>query len=35
MPRAGLLLTWEELVLPEKIQVPIQMGEVVAQTLPS
>lgn len=31
----GWLLTWDELVLPEKIQVPIQMGEVVAQALPS
>ena len=27
-------LTWDELVLPEKVQVPIQVGEVVAQALP-
>lgn len=29
----GWLLTWEELVLPEQIQVAIQVGEVVAQAL--
>lgn len=28
-------LTREELVLPEKVQVPVQMGEVVVQALPS
>ena len=32
--RAMWQLTWDELVLPEKVQVPIQVGEVVAQALP-
>lgn len=30
----GWQLTWDELVLPEKVQVPVQVGEVVAQALP-
>lgn len=32
--RATWQLTWDKLVLPEKVQVPIQVGEVVAQALP-
>lgn len=31
----GQPLTREELVLPEKVQVPVQVGEVVVQALPS
>lgn len=31
----GQPLTREELVLPEKVQVPVQVGEVVLQALPS
>lgn len=29
----GQPLTWEELILPEKVQVPIKVSEVVAQAL--
>lgn len=33
--RWGQWFTWEELVLPEKVQVSIQVGEIVAQSLSS